>query len=56
MEAVFCCTETVSFNEFFILARGNGFSVNYKPFALIQSFFLLVDTILKIKCRPIFKV
>ena len=31
------------------------FLVDYKPFALIQSFFLLVETILEIKCRPIFK-
>ena len=29
--------------------------VNYKPFAFIQSFFLLVDTIHEFKCRPIFK-
>ena len=29
--------------------------VDYKPFAIIQSFFLLVDTILQIKCSPIFK-
>ena len=29
--------------------------VNYKPFAFIQSFFLLVDTIHEIKCMPIFK-
>ena len=29
--------------------------VNYKPFSLIQSFFLLVDTILEIKCHPVIK-
>ena len=27
----------------------------YKPFAFIQSFFLLVDTIHEIKCKPFFK-
>ena len=31
------------------------FLVNYKPFAFIRSFFLLVETIHEIKCRPIFK-
>ena len=29
--------------------------VNYKPFTFIQSFFLLAETILEFKCRPIFK-
>ena len=29
--------------------------VNHKPFAFIQNFFLLVDTIYEIKYRPIFK-
>ena len=33
----------------------NRFLVHYKPFAFIQSIFLLVDTILEIKCRSIFK-
>ena len=47
MEAVFWSTEIVFFNESFILAGGNGFW-------FFQSFFLLVDTILEIKCRPIF--
>ena len=32
-----------------------GSLVNYKPFAFIQCFFLLVNTIHEIKCRPIFK-
>ena len=29
--------------------------VNCKPFAFIQSFFQLMETILEIKCRPTFK-
>ena len=39
MEAVFGPTEIVFFNESVILASGNSFSFNYKPFAFIQSFF-----------------
>ena len=35
--------------------QGKWFLANYKPFAFTQSFFLLVDTILEIKCRPNFK-
>ena len=54
MEAVFRSSEIVFFNESFIPAIGNGFLVNCKPFAFIQSF-PVVDTILEYKCRPIFK-
>ena len=39
MEAVFLPSEIVFFNESFILANGNGFSVNYKLCAFIQSFY-----------------
>ena len=49
----------VHWNPIFQLILNSGwwkrFLVNYKPFAFIQSFFLLVDTIHKIKWRPIFK-
>ena len=54
MESVFWSTEIVFLNESFILAGGNGFWLLNKPFAFIQSFFLLVDTILEIKCRSSF--
>ena len=47
----------VHLNRIFQLILHSGqwkrFLVNYKPFAFIQSFFLLVDTIFEIKCRPI---
>ena len=55
MEAVFWSTEIIFFDKSFILASENGFLVNHKPFALIQSLSLLVDTIIEIKCRPSFK-
>ena len=55
MEAVFQSSEIAFFNKSFILASGNGFSVNCKPCGSIQSSLLLMDTILEIKCRPIFK-
>ena len=55
MEAVFWSTEIVFFDRSFILASENGFLVNHKPFALIQSLSLLVYTIVEIKCRPSFK-
>ena len=35
--------------ESFILASGDGFSINYKLSAFIRSFFLLVEKILKIR-------
>ena len=54
MEAFFWSTEIVFFNKFFILASGKGFLAKYKPFAFIQSFFLLQDNILEIKCSSIF--
>ena len=48
MEEPFRSSEIVFFNEPSILASGNGFSINYKLCAFIRSFFLLVDTILKL--------
>ena len=54
MEAVFHSSEIVFFNESFILAGGNRFSIYYKSCGFIQSFFLLVDTILEIRSKPIF--
>ena len=55
MEAVFRSSEIVFFKVSLIVATGNGFSVNCKHCAFIQSSFLLVDTILEITCRPIFE-
>ena len=55
MEAVFWSTEIVFFNESFILASGNGFPLITNLLLLFRVFFLLVDTILEIKCRPFFK-
>ena len=49
MDAVFRSSEIVIFNESSMMARGNGFSINYKSCTFIHSFFLLVDTILEIK-------
>ena len=43
---VFWCSEIVFSNESFILASENGFLVTYKSCVFIQSFLLLVDTIL----------
>ena len=55
MEAVFWSTKIVFFNESFILASGNGFPLITNLLLLFRVFFLLVDTILEIKCRPFFK-
>ena len=54
MEVAFRSSEIAFFKESFILASGNGFSINYKLCAFIWSFFLLVDTILEIRCKPLF--
>ena len=54
MEVAFRSSEIAFFMESFILAGGNGFSINYKLFAFIWSFFLLMSTMLKIRCKPIF--
>ena len=54
MEVAFQSSEIAFFKESFVLASGNGFSINYKLCAFIQSFFLLVQTILEIRCKPIF--
>ena len=45
------CSSGIFYNETFILACGNGFSVNYKP-AFIRSLFVLVGTILEISRKP----
>ena len=44
----------ISDTESFSLASGNRFSIKYELCAFIRSFFLLVDTILEIRCQPIF--
>ena len=54
MEVAFRSSEIAFFKESFILASGNGFSINYKLCAFIRSFFLLVHTIFEIRCKPIF--
>ena len=54
MEVAFRSNEIAFFKESFILASGNGFSINYKLCAFIRIFFLLVDTILEIRCKPIY--
>ena len=47
--------ETIFFDFFRHWFNWKWFLVNYKPSTFIQSFYLLVDTIREIKCRPIFK-
>ena len=54
MEVAFRSSEIKFFKESFIVAGGNGFSINYKLCAFIRSFFLLVHTILEIRYKPIF--
>ena len=54
MEVAFWSSEIALFKESFILAGGNGFSINYKLCAFIRNFFLLVDTMLEIMCKPNF--
>ena len=54
MEAAFRSSEIAFFRKSFVLASGNGFLINYKLYAFIRSFSLLVDTILDIRCKPIF--
>ena len=55
MHAFYWSSGIVFFNESLILTSGNGFLANYKTCAFIQNFFVLVDTIVQIKCKPIFK-
>ena len=54
MKVAFQSSEIAFLKESFILASGNKFSIDYKLCAFIRSFFLLVDTMLKIRCKPIF--
>ena len=54
MEVIFLTSEIKFFNESFILASGNGLSINYTLCAFIRRFFQLVDIMLEIKCWPIF--
>ena len=54
MEVAFRFREIAFFKEFFILGSRNGFSINYKRCAFIRRFFLLVDTMLEIKGKPVF--
>ena len=56
MEVAFRSNEIAFFKKSLILASGNGFSINYKLCAFIRSFFLLVGTILEIRCKPIYSV
>ena len=54
MEVAFRFSEIVFLKAYFILASGNGFPINYKLCAFIRSFFLLVDAMLEIRCKPVF--
>ena len=54
MEVAFRFSEIAFLKEYFILASGNGFPINYKLCAFIRSFFLLVDAMLEIRCKPVF--
>ena len=54
MEVAFRSNEIVFFKESFIVVSGNGCLINYKLYVFIGGFFLLVDTILEIRCKPIF--
>ena len=54
MEVAFQSSEITFFKESFILAGGKRFSINYKLYAFIRSFFLLEGTIFQITCKPIF--
>ena len=51
MEVAFRSSEIAFFKVSFILAGGKGFSINYKLCAFIRSVFLLVTTMLEIKCN-----
>ena len=53
-KVAFGSSEIAFLKESFILAIGTGFLINYKLCAFIRSFFLLLDTILEIRCKPIF--
>ena len=53
-ESSFRSSETAFFRKFFVLASGNGFLINYKLYAFIRTFSLLVETILEIRCKPFF--
>ena len=54
MEVAFRSSEIAFFKVSFILASGNGFSINYKLSGFIWSFFLLVDRMLEIRYKPVF--
>ena len=54
MEVAFRSSKIAFFRKSFVLASGNGFFINCKLYAFIRSFSLLVDTILEIRCKPIF--
>ena len=54
MEVAFRSREIAFFKESFILASENGFLINDRLCAFIRSFFLVVDTRLEIRCKPIF--
>ena len=54
MEVDFWSSEIALFKESFILASGNEFLINCKLCAFIRNFFLLVDTMLEIRCKLIF--
>ena len=54
MEVAFRSSGIAFFKESFILTSGNRFLINYELCAFIPSFFLMVDTILEVRCKPIF--
>ena len=54
MKVAFRSSEIAFFKVSLILASGNGFLINYKLSAFIWRFFLLVDRMLEIRCKPVF--
>ena len=54
MEVALRSSEIAFFRKCFVLASGNEFLINCKLYASMRSFSLLVDTILEIRCQPIF--
>ena len=54
MKVAFRSSEIAFFKVSLILASGNGFLINYKLSAFVWRFFLLVDRMLEIRCKPVF--
>ena len=54
MTVAFRSREIAFFKVSLILASGKGFLINYKLSAFIWRFFLLVDRMLEMRCKPVF--